>query len=83
MTDLIHRFEQAATDSKSLEKRPDNMTMMKLYSLYKQGSLGDITGDAPGDMIGMFKHKAWTELKGVSKEEAMQRYIDLVESLQG
>jgi diazepam-binding inhibitor (GABA receptor modulating acyl-CoA-binding protein) len=81
MTDLTQRFEQAATDSKSLDSRPDNMTMMKLYGLYKQGAQGDNTSEAPGDMIGKFKHKAWSELKGVSKEDAMQRYIDLVESL--
>lgn len=81
MTDLTQRFEQAATDSKSLDSRPDNTTMLKLYSLYKQGSQGDNTTEAPGDMIGKFKHKAWSELNGVSQEDAMQRYIDLVESL--
>ena len=81
MSDLHQRFQDAATASKSLPSRPDNMTMMKLYGLFKQGSLGDVTGEAEGDMVSMFKHKAWSELKGVSKEDAMQRYIDLVASL--
>lgn len=81
MSDLAQRFEASLAASKTLPSRPDNMTMMKLYGLYKQASQGDVSGDAPGDMAGMFKHKAWSELKGVSREDAMQRYIDLVESL--
>jgi acyl-CoA-binding protein len=81
MSDLTQRFMAASEASKQLPSRPDNMTMMKLYGLFKQGSLGDVSGDAPGDMVGMFKHKAWSELKGVSQDDAKQRYIDLVASL--
>lgn len=81
MSDLHQQFLAAADASKELSTRPDNMTMMKLYGLFKQGSMGDVAGEAPGDMVGMFKHKAWSELKGVSKEDAMQRYIDLVNQL--
>jgi hypothetical protein len=46
-TDLQSRFQQAAEDSKKLPKRPDNNTLLKLYSLYKQSTLGDVTGSRP------------------------------------
>ncbi len=82
---LQDQFDQAAADSKTLSERPDNMTMLKLYSLFKQGSTGDVEGKRPGftDMVGRAKWDAWNELKGTSKEDAMQQYIDLVNELKG
>ncbi len=82
-TDLQSRFQQAAEDSKKLSKRPDNNTLLKLYSLYKQSTVGDVSGSRPGgfDMESKFKYDAWARLKGKAKDAAMQEYIDLVESL--
>jgi diazepam-binding inhibitor (GABA receptor modulating acyl-CoA-binding protein) len=82
-TDLQSRFQQAAEDSKKLPKRPDNNTMLKLYSLYKQSTVGDVTGSRPGgfDMEGKMKYDAWAKQKGKAKDAAMQEYVDLVESL--
>ena len=83
MSTLNEQFEQAVADSKTLSERPDNMTMLKLYALYKQGTAGDADGKRPGftDMVGRAKWDAWNELKGQSTEEAQQAYIDLVEDL--
>jgi diazepam-binding inhibitor (GABA receptor modulating acyl-CoA-binding protein) len=83
MSTLNEQFEQAVADSKTLSERPDNMTMLKLYALYKQGSTGDVDGKRPGftDMVGRAKWDAWNELKGQSSDEAKQAYIDLVEDL--
>jgi diazepam-binding inhibitor (GABA receptor modulating acyl-CoA-binding protein) len=83
MTDLKSRFDQAIADSKSLPERPDNMTLLKIYALYKQASRGDADGERPGfaDMVGRAKWDAWNGLKGKSADEAMQAYIDLIESL--
>ena len=83
MSTLNEQFEQAVADSKTLPERPDNMTMLKLYALYKQGTAGDADGKRPGftDMVGRAKWDAWNELKGQSTEEAQQAYIDLVEDL--
>jgi diazepam-binding inhibitor (GABA receptor modulating acyl-CoA-binding protein) len=83
MSTLNEQFAQAATDSKSLSERPNNMTMLKLYALYKQGSNGDVEGSRPGftDMVGRAKWDAWNELKGTASDEAKQSYIDLVEDL--
>jgi diazepam-binding inhibitor (GABA receptor modulating acyl-CoA-binding protein) len=83
MSTLNEQFEQAVADSKNLPERPDNMTMLKLYALYKQGSTGDADGKRPGftDMVGRAKWDAWNELKGQTADEAKQAYIDLVEDL--
>ncbi len=83
MSDLATRFQAAADDSKKLSKRPDNDTLLKLYATFKQGSSGDVEGKRPGftDLVGRAKYDAWAKLKGAPKEDAMQQYIDLVESL--
>jgi acyl-CoA-binding protein len=83
MSTLNEQFEHAVADSKNLSERPDNMTMLKLYALYKQGSAGDVDGKRPGftDMVGRAKWDAWNELKGQTADEAKQAYVDLVEDL--
>ena len=82
MTDLSQRFQTAVADSKELDSRPDNATMLKLYALYKQATEGDAPDEGPSDMIGKFKHKSWLEKRGMSADASMQAYIDLVASLQ-
>ncbi|RQP26365.1 acyl-CoA-binding protein [Piscinibacter terrae] len=83
MADLKAQFEQAVADSKKLSEKPDNMTLLKIYALYKQASAGDVEGKRPGftDMVGRAKFDAWAELKGKTGDEAMQEYVDLIESL--
>ena len=83
MSDLKAKFEKAVADSKTLSERPDNQTLLKLYALYKQASAGDVEGKRPGftDMVGRAKYDAWAAVKGKSADEAMQDYIDLIESL--
>lgn len=83
MSDLKLEFEQAVKDSKSLPDKPDNMTLLKIYALYKQASAGDVSEQRPGfsDMIGRAKWDAWDAAKGKTADEAMQEYVDLIESL--
>lgn len=83
MADLKAAFEQALADSKQLPEKPDNMTLLKIYSLYKQATAGDVEGKRPGftDMVGRAKWDAWNELKGKDADSAMQEYVDLIESL--
>ncbi|ODS97760.1 MAG: acyl-CoA-binding protein [Lautropia sp. SCN 69-89] len=85
MSDLSTRFEQAVAESKTLPERPDNMTLLKLYALYKQASAGDVEGKRPGftDMVGRAKWDAWNELKGTGRDAAMEQYVALVEDLKG
>jgi len=83
MADLKARFDKAAADSKKLPEKPDNATLLQLYSLYKQASVGDVEGKRPGftDMVGRAKWDAWNAIKGKDAKAAMQEYVDLVESL--
>ena len=83
MSDLKSLFEKAVAESKNLREKPDNMTLLKLYALFKQASGGDVEGKRPGftDMVGRAKWDAWDALKGSAPEQAMQDYIDLIESL--
>ena len=84
--ELQEQFEKAARDSKELPSRPDNETLLQLYSLYKQGTEGNVNTEPPSnpfDFVNKAKHEAWSNLKGKSREEAMQEYVKLVERLKG
>lgn len=83
MSDLNARFQAAVATSKTLSERPDNQTLLKLYALYKQASVGDNGEKKPGfgDMVGRVKWDAWAALQGTPSAQAMQQYIDLVDSL--
>ncbi len=84
--ELKEQFEKAVKESKELSSKPDNETLLKLYSLYKQATEGDVNTDPPSnpfDFVNKAKHTAWTELKGKTKEMAMQEYADLVNRLKG
>jgi diazepam-binding inhibitor (GABA receptor modulator, acyl-CoA-binding protein) len=83
MSDLKTRFEAAVANSKNLSERPDNATLLKIYGLYKQATAGDNTEKKPGfgDMVGRAKWDAWNSCKGTAVRDAMQQYIDLIESL--
>jgi len=82
--DLKEQFEQAASDSKSLSEKPSNETLLQLYSLYKQGSIGDVNTDPPSnpfDFVAKAKYEAWSSLKGKSTTDAMTEYIELISRL--
>ena len=85
MSDLKAKFEKAVADSNSLPERPDNQTLLKLYALFKQASSGDVEGKRPGftDMVGRAKWDAWSEIKGISADDAMKQYVALIEDLKG
>jgi acyl-CoA-binding protein len=85
MSDLNQLFEQAQKDVKTLSAKPSDDDMLALYSIYKQATDGDVTGDRPGffDFVGGAKFDARENLKGMSSEEAMQKYIDTVAELLG
>lgn len=82
--ELKELFEKAAADSKNLSERPSNETLLQLYSLYKQGSEGDVNVDPPSnpfDFVAKAKYDAWSGLKGKTKDDAMKAYVDLVQKL--
>ena len=61
------------------------MEKLELYALYKQAVSGDVTGSQPGmiNFVARAKYDAHAKLKGMSKEEAMQGYIQGTASLAG
>ena len=83
-TTLEAQFKQAAADAQQLTERPSTADLLKLYSLYKQATEGDVHGERPGmmDIKARAKYDAWAAIAGMPAEEAMQDYVDLVESLQ-
>ncbi len=82
---LQAEFDQALADSKNLPERPDNMTLLRIYALFKQATSGNADGKRPGmtDMVGRAKWDAWKMQEGLSKDQAMQQYIDLISELKG
>ncbi|HEV3104074.1 MAG TPA: acyl-CoA-binding protein [Trinickia sp.] len=83
MSDVDALFEQAQVDVKSLPEKPGNMTLLRLYALFKQATEGDVHGDKPGfaDIVGKYKYDAWASLKGTTQAFAKAQYVELVDSL--
>ena len=82
MASLKSKFDKAVKDSKTLPE-PDNMTLLKIYALYKQAS-SMATWKARAQVSRPRRPRqvdAWNELKGTCSEDAMQAYVDLIESL--
>ncbi len=84
MDDLKRRFEAAQSAAKSLRDKPDNDTLLELYSYFKQATEGDISASRPGsfEFVARAKYDAWAARKGMSREVAMRGYVKLVEHLQ-
>lgn len=79
---LKDQFEAAIEKAKGLPSQ-SNDTLLELYGLFKQATAGDVQGDRPGgfDFRGAAKYDAWEKRRGMSADEAMQAYIDLVGGL--
>ncbi len=65
-------------------RKPSNEMKLRMYGLFRQARDGDVQGKRPGimDIVGRLKYDAWAELKGTSREEAMRRYAEEVESFE-
>lgn len=83
--ELSERFADAQVRVKGLSSRPSNQDLLALYGLFKQATDGDVSGKKPGmfDLKGRAKFEAWEGFKGVSSDDAMNRYIALVDKLAG
>jgi diazepam-binding inhibitor (GABA receptor modulating acyl-CoA-binding protein) len=80
--DLKERFDASIQEAKGLPSQ-SNETLLELYSLYKQATEGDVRGEAPSgfDFRGAAKYAAWEKKRGMTSEQAMQAYVDLVDRL--
>ena len=82
--ELKEQFEQAVANSKNLSEKPDNDTLLQLYSLNKQSTEGDVTADPPSnpfDFVAKAKYEAWAGLKGKTNADAMVEYVELINKL--
>ena len=77
------RFAEAQERVQKLSQTPSNDELLDLYALYKQATAGDASGKRPGmlDIKGRAKFDAWKKRKGMSREQAMQQYVELVDGL--
>ncbi|MDF1550210.1 MAG: acyl-CoA-binding protein [Bacteroidales bacterium] len=76
-------FDEAVVKSKTLKEKPSNDILLQLYSLYKQATEGDVSGERPGgfDFKGAAKYDAWAAQKGKNQDVASEEYIQLVNKL--
>jgi acyl-CoA-binding protein len=81
--DLSAKFEDAQVRVKQLSKAPSTDDLLELYAFYKQATSGDVSGSRPGmlDMKGRAKYDAWAKKKGITKDDAMTKYVALVDRL--
>lgn len=77
-------FEDAQKRVKLLKKTPTPSELLELYALYKQGTVGDVSGKRPGmlDMKGRAKYDAWAKTAGLSASAAQDAYVRFVLDLE-
>jgi len=77
-------FAVARKKVEELYTRMDNATIRKVYAYYKQATVGDISGKRPGALRfrDRVKYDAWSSISGMSKQEARDAYIELVQNLE-
>jgi diazepam-binding inhibitor (GABA receptor modulating acyl-CoA-binding protein) len=82
MANIEAIFNEKVIEVKTLKSITDE-NKLYLYKYYKQSTIGDINTERPGffDFVGKTKWNAWNEIKGLSKKDAMQKYIKKVEEL--
>lgn len=83
MSELEERFEEASDEVQDLPDRPSNDDLLALYAHYKQATEGDVSGKRPGmtKFKQRAKYDAWADKKGMDKEDAMEKYIEIVDRL--
>lgn len=80
---MSEEFTKAAERVRTLTVKPTDQELLDLYGLYKQGTVGDVDTARPGmlDFKGKYKWDNWNAHKGMSKEEAEKKYIEMVDTL--
>lgn len=76
-------FAEAQERVQKLSEAPDNQAKLKLYALFKQGTVGAPNTSRPGlmDPVGRFKWDAWDAVKAMSEAEAQAAYVAFVDEL--
>jgi len=61
-------------------RESSNEVKLNFYKYYKQATEGDVTGSQPWavQLEARAKWDAWNSAKGLGKDEAKQKYVELV-----
>ncbi len=83
MSQVEDDFVSACKVVEQMYTRLGNTTIRKIYALYKQATVGDVTGKRPGVLRirDRIKFDSWSSISGMSKDDAKIAYIDLVKTL--
>ncbi|MEJ7681187.1 MAG: acyl-CoA-binding protein [Segetibacter sp.] len=84
MMEMKLLFEKAVAESNAIKVRLSDDTSLRLYSLYKQATKGDIDIEGPRnpyDMVAKAEFDAWASLKGKSIKDAQSEFIVLMNKL--
>ena len=83
MTDLRAKFDATVdqVQNGTAKKKPSQEVKLEFYSLFKQATEGDVAAKKPSifDMVAFAKWTAWNKLRGLSSDQAMEKYIAIVE----
>ena len=77
-------FQRASDFVKNTAPAPaTNETRLKVYALYTQATRGDCPQESgePIDPVRRLKIEAWCAHRGMSKDEAMSKYVALIDEL--
>ncbi len=80
---LADDFQAAVDRMNGASTTPGQSDQLKLYGLFKQATKGDPTDKRPGmtKIRERAKFDAWAANKGTSKDDAMTKYMALVDTL--
>jgi diazepam-binding inhibitor (GABA receptor modulator, acyl-CoA-binding protein) len=76
-------FNSAQREVQELPRKPSNDELLELYALFKQATVGDVSGKRPGalDFKGRAKYDAWSKVAGKPAAAAKTEYVALVARL--
>ena len=82
-TDIERKFTTASKSVKNLSERPDDKTLLHLYGLYKQSTIGNVDTSQPWafNVENRAKWDSWKLFENVDKHDAMIKYIHIVDKL--
>jgi len=83
VSDLDAQFQAAVAAVNAQTTDPGNEVKLRLYALYKQATLGDVSGRRPGltNPVGRAKYDAWASVRGMSSDEAKRAYVEVASQL--
>lgn len=81
--EIEKNFQTALAQSQQISGEVDNDKKLKMYALFKQGTIGPCTGEKPSMFNSAEKAKwqAWQSLGEMKQDEAKKEYINLINDL--